>query len=108
MPAAVPRTRSLEVVRKAAASCTACHLYQNATQTVFGAGERHAPVMVVGEQPGDQEDKKGAPFVGPAGRVLDEALLQAGIAPRDVYRTNAVKHFKWRPTGTKKRCDRSC
>jgi uracil-DNA glycosylase len=99
----VPRTRSLEVVRQAAASCTACHLHENATQTVFGQGPRHPDIMVVGEQPGDQEDRRGAPFVGPAGRVLDRALVAAEIDPTTVWRTNAVKHFKWRPVSGKRR-----
>ncbi len=98
-----PRTRSLAVVRGAAADCTACHLYERATQTVFGAGAAHPTVMLVGEQPGDQEDRKGQPFVGPAGGMLDKALLAAGIDPRSVYKTNAVKHFKWRPTSGKRR-----
>lgn len=102
-PAKVPNTRSIRVLREAARSCTACHLYENATQTVFGDGPSHPDVMVVGEQPGDQEDRKGAPFVGPAGRVLDRALERAGIDPDVVYRTNAVKHFKWRPVSGKRR-----
>ena len=98
-----PRTRSLAVVRDAAAGCTACELYQRATQTVFGAGAAHPVMMLVGEQPGDREDREGLPFVGPAGAKLDEALAQAGIEPADVYKTNAVKHFKWRPTSGKRR-----
>jgi uracil-DNA glycosylase family protein len=98
-----PRSRSLSVVREAAAGCTACKLYERATQTVFGAGAAHPFIMLVGEQPGDREDRQGLPFVGPAGAKLDEALAQAGIDPTDVYKTNAVKHFKWRPTSGKRR-----
>jgi uracil-DNA glycosylase len=103
VPAQVPKTRSLDRVRRAAASCTACHLYENATQTVFGRGARHPEVMVVGEQPGDREDRLGEAFVGPAGRVLDRALTAAQIDPATVWRTNAVKHFKWRPVSGKRR-----
>src|SRR4029450_9087553 len=76
-----------------AAGCTRCPLYRNATQTVFGQGPANAPVMLVGEQPGDSEDRAGLPFVGPAGRILDRALAEAGIARKRVYVTNAVKHF---------------
>jgi uracil-DNA glycosylase len=91
----LPPNRSLESLREAAKSCKGCDLYLNATQTVFGDGRSHASVMLVGEQPGDIEDQQGAPFVGPAGRMLDRALEDARI-PRDaVYVTNAVKHFKW-------------
>ena len=91
----LPRNRSFESLRQAAKSCKGCDLYLNATQTVFGDGPGHASVMLVGEQPGDIEDQKGEPFVGPAGRMLDRALEDARI-PRDaVYVTNAVKHFKW-------------
>lgn len=90
-------------MRSAAAGCTACHLHENATQTVFGAGPRHPSIVVVGEQPGDREDREGLPFVGPAGRVLDQALERAGIDPSTVYKTNAVKHFKWRPASGKRR-----
>jgi len=86
---------SLKVLRAEAAACTRCDLYRHATQTVFGEGARHARVMLVGEQPGDQEDKEGHPFVGPAGRLLDGALAAAGIDRDEVYLTNAVKHFKW-------------
>jgi DNA polymerase len=86
---------SLKVLRAEAAACTRCDLYRHATQTVFGEGARHARVMLVGEQPGDQEDKEGHPFVGPAGRLLDGALAAAGIDRDEVYVTNAVKHFKW-------------
>lgn len=91
----LPRNRSLESLRQAAKSCKGCDLYLNATQTVFGDGPRHASVMLVGEQPGDIEDQKGEPFVGPAGRMLDRALEVARISRNEVYVTNAVKHFKW-------------
>jgi DNA polymerase len=90
---------SLKMLRQEAAGCTRCDLYRRATQTVFGEGARHARVMLVGEQPGDQEDKQGHPFVGPAGGVLDRALDAAGIDREQVYVTNAVKHFKWEPRG---------
>jgi DNA polymerase len=88
-------------LRDEAASCTRCPLYANATQTVFGEG-RTGSIMLVGEQPGDQEDRAGRPFVGPAGRLLHELLAEAGIAAEQVYVTNAVKHFKWRPRGTRR------
>ena len=101
--APVPHSRSLSVVRRAAASCTACPLYANATQTVFGAGAPRPALMLVGEQPGDREDREGLPFVGPAGRMLDRALERAGIDRTRIYTTNAVKHFKWRPTSGKRR-----
>jgi len=93
---------SLTRLRTEAAGCTRCDLYKRATQTVFGEGGRHARVMFVGEQPGDQEDKVGRPFVGPAGRLLDQALTVAGIDRRDVYVTNVVKHFKWEPRGKRR------
>jgi DNA polymerase len=93
---------SLSALRKDAADCRACPLWKNATQTVFGEGPADAVVMLVGEQPGDQEDQQGHPFVGPAGRILDEALADAGI-PRDrTYVTNAVKHFKWKARGKRR------
>src|SRR6266404_4433948 len=92
-------SESLKALREEAAGCTRCDLYRRATQTVFGEGTRRARVMLVGEQPGDQEDKQGRPFVGPAGRLLDQALVAAGIDRGDVYVTNAVKHFKWEPRG---------
>jgi DNA polymerase len=82
-------------LREAAACCRGCDLYKDATQTVFGEGAAHAKVMLVGEQPGDSEDREGHPFVGPAGKLLRRAMDEAGIAPRDVYITNAVKHFKY-------------
>src|SRR5438093_1266870 len=92
----LPETRSIGAWRDAAAHCKACDLWTKATQTVFGEGKRTAKVIFVGEQPGDKEDIAGRPFVGPAGRVLDEALEAAGIDRDTVYVTNAVKHFKWR------------
>ena len=95
-------SESLKALREEAAGCTRCDLYQRATQTVFGEGTRRARVMLVGEQPGDQEDKQGRPFVGPAGRLLDQALVAAGIDRGDVYVTNAVKHFKWEPRGKRR------
>ena len=101
-PAPVPDTSSLSEVREAARSCTACHLYKRATQTVFGEGPKRAPIMLVGEQPGDYEDVAGKPFVGPAGKILDRALAEAGINRDEVYVTNAVKHFKWEPRGKRR------
>ena len=98
----LPATKSLAAWRDAAAHCRACDLWKNATQTVFGEGRRNAKVVLVGEQPGDKEDLAGRPFVGPAGRVLDEALDAAGIDRGTVYVTNAVKHFKWRPAGKRR------
>jgi DNA polymerase len=91
----VPSRPTLQRLREAAAGCRGCALWVNATQTVFGEGPRHAEVMLVGEQPGDQEDRLGHPFVGPSGRLLDEGLASAGIARDGVYVTNAVKHFKF-------------
>src|SRR5215212_10495956 len=91
----IPPRASLPKLREAAAGCRGCDLYRNATQTVFGEGPRAADVMLVGEQPGDQEDRQGHPFVGPSGRLLDEGLAAAGIDRRRVYVTNAVKHFKF-------------
>jgi uracil-DNA glycosylase len=99
-------TRSLGATRREAASCTACDLWRDATQTVFGEGPVPAPMMLVGEQPGDREDLAGRPFVGPAGRLLDEALAAAGIERDRVYLTNAVKHFKWTARGTRRIHDR--
>src|SRR5688500_15234264 len=87
----------LETISEVAAGCRACDLWERATQTVFGDGAIPAPLMLVGEQPGDREDLAGEPFVGPAGRVLDEALAEAGIDRAAVFVTNVVKHFKWRP-----------
>ena len=91
----VPERPTLEKVRAASRGCKACWLWTLGTQTVFGEGPRQADVMFVGEQPGDQEDKAGRPFVGPAGKLLDRALEEAGIDRKTVYVTNAVKHFKW-------------
>jgi uracil-DNA glycosylase family protein len=97
-----PDERSLEELREAAADCRACDLWRDATQTVFGGGSAEAEVMFVGEQPGDREDVEGKPFVGPAGAVLARALEQVGIDRDQVYITNVVKHFKWRPRGKKR------
>src|SRR4029079_6480003 len=91
----IPPRPTLERLRDAAAGCRGCDLWRHATQTVFGEGPRHVEVMLVGEQPGDQEDRQGHPFVGPSGRLLDEGLEAAGIDRRRVYVTNAVKHFKF-------------
>lgn len=97
-----PDTGSLMELRAAAHDCQACPLWANATQTVFGEGPTQARVMLVGEQPGDQEDRTGHPFVGPAGQLLDRALVEAGIDRDKVYVTNAVKHFKWEPRGKRR------
>jgi uracil-DNA glycosylase len=91
----IPENVSLPELRRAAAGCKACDLWKNATQTVFGEGKEGARIMLVGEQPGDQEDLAGKPFVGPVGRLLDEALLEAGIDRSEVYVTDIVKHFPW-------------
>jgi len=101
-PAATPDTSSLVEMRDASRECTACHLYKRATQTVFGEGPKSAPIMLVGEQPGDYEDVAGKPFVGPAGKIMDQALEEAGIDRKAVYVTNAVKHFKWEPRGKRR------
>jgi uracil-DNA glycosylase family protein len=101
-PAPVPETSSLATLAKAARSCTACPLYKRATQTVFGEGPKRARLMLVGEQPGDQEDLAGKPFVGPTGKLLDRALEEAGINRDEVYVTNTVKHFKWEPRGKRR------
>ena len=98
----VPKTTSLKVLGAAAQKCRGCDLYKRATQAVFGVGPRGAHVMFVGEQPGDQEDLQGEPFVGPAGAMLDKALTDAGIPRDDVYLTNAVKHFSWEPRGKRR------
>ena len=98
----VPDRLSMTTLRDAVQSCRGCPLYANATQAVFGEGRMKAEVMLVGEQPGDQEDKAGAPFVGPAGQVLDRALDDAGIDRKSTYVTNAVKHFKWKARGTRR------
>ena len=102
MSAPASRQQTLPALREAAAACRACDLYTTGTQTVFGEGPELAQVMFVGEQPGDREDIEGKPFVGPAGRVLDEALKAAGIDRSRVYVTNAVKHFKWKPQGKRR------
>ena len=98
----IPPDPTLSELREAAESCTGCPLYRNATQTVFGAGPAKARLMLVGEQPGDVEDLEGLPFVGPAGRLLDRALAEAGIDRPRVYVTNAVKHFKWVQRGKRR------
>src|SRR5213592_5098013 len=98
----LPERRSLKALREAAAGCRGCHLWRRATQTVFGEGGSRARVMLVGEQPGDREDVEGRPFVGPAGRILDDSLEKAGIDRRAVYVTNVVKHFKWEPRGKRR------
>lgn len=99
----VPRRGGLPALRRAAAECKGCPLFENATQTVFGAGTRAARVVIVGEQPGDQEDRRGEPFVGPAGHLLSKALKEAGIDEEEAYLTNAVKHFKFGPAPRGKR-----
>ena len=98
----IPEEPDLDELRAASQGCTGCDLYKSGTQTVFGEGAHEADVMFVGEQPGDQEDKQGHPFVGPAGRLLDEALVEAGIDRTDVYITNVVKHFKWVARGKRR------
>jgi uracil-DNA glycosylase len=98
----VPEQPTLPRLREASAGCTACPLHVTGTQTVFGEGLRSAEVMLVGEQPGDREDREGRPFVGPAGRLLDEALVEAGIDRELAYVTNVVKHFKWTPRGKRR------
>jgi uracil-DNA glycosylase len=98
----VPASRSLPALRRAAEGCRGCPLWEDATQTVFGAGPRKAELMLGGEQPGDREDVEGEPFVGPAGRILARALETAEIGREDVYLTNAVKHFKWRARGKRR------
>lgn len=99
----IPAGADLDQLRAAAAGCQGCDLYRDATQTVFGRGDPHARVVMVGEQPGDMEDRKGLPFVGPAGRVLRRAVDDAALDPAHLYITNAVKHFKHRSTGPGKR-----
>jgi DNA polymerase len=101
-PATPPDTSSLTELRDASRHCTACHLYKRATQTVFGEGSKNASLMLVGEQPGDYEDVSGRPFVGPAGKIMDQAFEEAGIDRSQVYVTNAVKHFKWEPRGKRR------
>ena len=97
-----PKRKSLKAFREAAADCQACDLWERGTQTVFGEGSRRAEVLFVGEQPGNEEDLTGQPFVGPAGRLLDEALAEAGIDRTQTYVTNVVKHFKWEPRGKRR------
>src|SRR5712692_6468744 len=98
----IPPRPTLVSLRQAAAGCTACDLWRRGTQTVFGEGARHAAAMFVGEQPGNEEDLAGHPFVGPAGRLLDKGLAEAGIDRKQTYVTNVVKHFKWEPRGKKR------
>ena len=98
----VPPDAGVEAARTVAAGCRACDLWERATQTVFGEGPAPAPLMLVGEQPGDREDVEGRPFVGPAGRLLGDALDEAGIDRERVFVTNVVKHFKWRPQGKRR------
>ncbi|MEV0649670.1 UdgX family uracil-DNA binding protein [Phytomonospora sp. NPDC050363] len=99
----LPEARDVESLREAADGCRGCGLYRDATQTVFGAGKRDARLLVIGEQPGDSEDTRGEPFVGPAGGLLDRALIAAGVDRDDVWLTNAVKHFKFRRAAGGKR-----
>ena len=98
----IPERPTLDGLREAAAGCKACPLWENATQTVFGEGAVDADVVFVGEQPGDREDLEGRPFVGPAGKLFDEALVEARIDRSQVYVTNVVKHFKWKPQGKRR------
>jgi uracil-DNA glycosylase len=93
---------SLKELARQAQNCRNCDLWRNATQTVFGEGSPHAPIMLVGEQPGDQEDLQGKPFVGPAGKLLQATLKEAGVDPKQVYLTNVVKHFKWEQRGKRR------
>jgi DNA polymerase len=97
-----PATRDLEALRAAAKKCKACPLWKSGAQTVFGEGPKHARIIFVGEQPGDKEDLEGKPFIGPAGRMLDKALEEAGVDRSETYVTNAVKHFKWEPVGKRR------
>jgi uracil-DNA glycosylase family protein len=99
----IPPKPTLSRLREAAGGCTGCDLYRRATQTVFGEGPSRASIVLVGEQPGDQEDLAGHPFVGPAGRLLDQALAEAGLDRKSVYITNSVKHFKWEPQGKRRK-----
>lgn len=98
----VPEGADLDALRRAASGCKGCHLYENATQTVFSKGPVTARVVFVGEQPGDVEDRRGEPFVGPAGKLLDRAIEAAGLDPHDTYTTNAVKHFSFRSAGKRR------
>jgi uracil-DNA glycosylase family protein len=98
----VPATDDLDVLRESARGCQGCHLYRDATQTVFGQGPPESRVVMIGEQPGDLEDRRGAPFVGPAGKLLDQAIEEAGLDRDRTYVTNTVKHFKFRPVGKRR------
>lgn len=98
----VPPHATLGALREAALGCHGCSLWEHATQTVFGEGKAHVPLMLVGEQPGEVEDREGRPFVGPSGKLLDQVLEEVGIRREDVYITNAVKHFKWKPSGKRR------
>jgi uracil-DNA glycosylase len=98
----IPDSPTLKKLREAAAGCKACPLWESGTQTVFGEGSPNAEIVLVGEQPGDQEDLSGKPFVGPAGRLLDQGLEEAGIDRKLAYVTNVVKHFKWQPRGKRR------
>src|SRR5690348_5319366 len=98
----LPSRVTMTSLREAARHCRGCPLFRNATQTVFGKGRVSARIVLVGEQPGNEEDLRGEPFVGPAGRILDDALEAAGIAREDAYVTNVVKHFKWTPAGKRR------
>jgi len=100
--ALVPGGGGIRALREAAAGCRACPLWRSGTQTVFGSGPARAEIVLVGEQPGDKEDAAGVPFVGPAGKLLDRALSEAGIDPTRTYKTNAVKHFKWEARGKRR------
>src|SRR5688500_16840957 len=103
----VPGDPTIARLREAAQDCRGCELYRDATQAVMGRGPDDARLVLLGEQPGDQEDQRGEPFVGPAGRLLDRALDEAGMPPDEVYRTNVVKHFRWRGTRGKRRIHQS-
>ena len=103
----VPERLTLSSLREAVQACRGCELYRDATQAVMGEGRRDAALLLLGEQPGDREDREGEPFVGPAGKVLDEALAEVGIAPEDVFKTNVVKHFRWSGTRGKQRIHQS-
>ena len=98
----IPDSASLDELGRAAEKCEGCELYRNASQTVFGRGKAHARVVLVGERPGDEEDRQGRPFVGPAGRLLNKALEEAGVDRSSLYVTNAVKHFKFEPRGKRR------
>lgn len=98
----IPQRPTLTALREAASTCRACHLWKLGTQTVFGAGRTNARILFIGEQPGNEEDLTGKPFVGPAGKLLDRALEEAGIDRNQAYVTNAVKHFKWEPRGKRR------